>query len=105
MAGYQWTSNGERVYFDGIHDDERDAALRADEHARVFAELAREDDERFQAMVRAEDAEAQAVRQLRRMWPARRVSGESLQDVRELVGSLRDRRDELRDATRAYESR
>lgn len=42
LAGYRWTANDERVYFPGVFDDERDAALMADEHARVFAEHARD---------------------------------------------------------------
>jgi len=102
-AGYLWTGNGERVYFDRVHDDERDAARMADEHARVFAELAREDDERFQAMVRAEDAVGETLRQLRKFWPARHVSAEFRADVRELIERLRTRRLELHVATRDYE--
>jgi hypothetical protein len=102
-AGYRWTCNGERVYFDRVHADKREAARTADEHARVFAELACEDDERFQAMVRAEDAAADAQRQLLKMWPARHVSEALRGDVRELIGALRRCRDVLHEATQAYE--
>ena len=42
IAGYRWTSNSERVYFDGVFTDEAEAARMADEHARVFAEAVRE---------------------------------------------------------------
>lgn len=55
IAGYEWDSNGERVYFDAVHDNERDAALMADEHARVFAESAREHDEKYQAAKKIEE--------------------------------------------------
>jgi hypothetical protein len=71
----------------------------------VFAELAREDDERFQAMTLARDAQAQVVRQLRKMWPARHASVELRKDVCELIASVRTRRDELRNTTRACGSR
>lgn len=42
IAGYRWTSNGERVYFGDVFTDEEDAARMADEHARVFAENCRD---------------------------------------------------------------
>lgn len=38
IAGYEWSDNGERVYFDSVYTDESDAARMSDEHARVFAE-------------------------------------------------------------------
>lgn len=39
IAGYEISDSGERVYFDEIHTDEKDAAFMADEHARVIAEI------------------------------------------------------------------
>ena len=50
IAGYRWTSNDERVYFDGVFTDESEAARMADEHARVFADSAREDNARYETM-------------------------------------------------------
>ncbi len=38
LAGYAMEDSGQRVYFLDIHDSARDAALMADEHARVIAE-------------------------------------------------------------------
>lgn len=38
IAGYESDDNGERVYFSGVYDDEREAAHIADEHARIVAE-------------------------------------------------------------------
>lgn len=38
IAGYHWSCNDERVYFNEIFDNTRDAALMSDEHARVIAE-------------------------------------------------------------------
>lgn len=65
IAGYYWTGNGERVYFPGVHDDERDAALMADEHARVFAELEREYQERCDALRETEGELEEKTRRLR----------------------------------------
>ena len=45
IAGYRWTSNDERVYFDEVFTNEDDAARMADEHARVFAENCRDSEE------------------------------------------------------------
>lgn len=49
IAGYHESVNGERVYYHEVFDDERDAALMADEHAQVVAEVMREDSERYEA--------------------------------------------------------
>jgi hypothetical protein len=103
VAGYEWSCNGERIYFDKIHDDECDAARMADEHARVFAERAVADDARFNAMIAAENAVEDAKHQLRKLWPARHVSEPLRQDVRELIAALRDRCTESDEAARAYE--
>jgi len=45
IAGYRWTDNDERVYFDDVFTNEDDAAHMADEHARVFAEHCRDSEE------------------------------------------------------------
>lgn len=45
IAGYRWTSNDERVYFDEVFTNEDDAARMADEHARAFAENCRDSEE------------------------------------------------------------
>ena len=55
IAGHRWTSNGERVYFDGVFTDESEAAQMPNEHERVFADSAREDSARYEAMRDAED--------------------------------------------------
>lgn len=43
IAGYTWTANGERVYFDRVFSDESDAARFADSEAESIAEDARAD--------------------------------------------------------------
>ena len=45
IAGYRWTSNDERVYFGEVFANEDDAARMADEHARVFAENCRDNED------------------------------------------------------------
>ena len=50
IAGYRWTLNDERVYFDGVFTAESEAARMADEHARVFADSVREDNARYETM-------------------------------------------------------
>lgn len=45
IAGYRWTANDERVYFEEVFTNEDDAARMADEHARVFAENCRDSEE------------------------------------------------------------
>jgi hypothetical protein len=49
IAGYQWGDNDERVYFPEVYTEEREAARAADGHAESFAEVCREDSERFNA--------------------------------------------------------
>lgn len=55
LAGYRLTMNDERAYFGHVHDNERDAALLADEHARVIAEREREHAEHYTAARRLAD--------------------------------------------------
>lgn len=49
IAGYHWSSNGERVYFPEVFSDEGEAANMADEHARTYAETCMEDSEKQDA--------------------------------------------------------
>lgn len=102
IAGYRWTSNDERVYFPDVHDDENDAARMADEHARVFAESAREDSERFDAMQNAEEVTYVCAR-LRKYLPARNVTVTLREEVRSIIEELRDARNTLVAATASYE--
>lgn len=104
IAGYRWTSNDERVYFPGVFDDETDTARMADEYARVFAESAREDNERWQAMCLAELAEETAREELEKSIALRhRAKFGGFERVREHIEKLRDARETLAEATRRYE--
>jgi hypothetical protein len=117
IAGYRWTSNDERVYFPEVFTDEREAAQMADEHARVFAESAREHSERFNAMQDAETAEETAREEVCKAWgvyraawaaalktPAHTMAAVHMREwVRQSIEALREARDALADATKAYE--
>lgn len=65
IAGYRWTSNDERVYFSEVFTDEKDAARMADEHARVFAESAMSDSERYDEAQRLESNNEDNLTRLR----------------------------------------
>lgn len=103
IAGYWWGDNGERVYFADVYDDEREAARMADEHARVFAEDAREDNERFEAMREAEESEESARVAARLAVMARNVSLDHRNIACQLLTELREARETLREAREAYE--
>jgi hypothetical protein len=98
IAGYRWTSNDERVYFPDIFDDETDAAHMSDEHARVFAEMTREDSEKANHAARIGDDIEDALIRLRECMALRHKA--CMQYVRDeistLCDSIRQKREELR---------
>lgn len=104
IAGYWWGDSDERVYYLEVFDDETDAARMADEHARVFAEHAYQDNARFEAMQDAESdceeklLEVQKAFALRHDW---RFGG--TERVTHAIEELRTAREELRVATADYE--
>ena len=104
IAGYWCGDNDERVYYNEVFDDETEAAQRADEHARVFAEAGQEDNARFEAMRDAEFEceekllEVQKAFALRHDW---RFGG--FERVAHALEELRTAREELRVATADYE--
>ena len=104
IAGYRWTSNDERVYFDGVFTDESEAARMADEHARVFAEVAREHSEKYEAMRDAEDTAEEKRESARLAIMARNVSAEHREMAREAIEELRTALEVLSEATEAYEN-
>ena len=103
IAGYYWTSNGERVYFPEVYDGETEAARAADSHAEAFAESAREDSERFNAMQGAENETEEKERGFKLAFMARHVSAAHKELAREALEELRSARDVLASATADYE--
>lgn len=104
IAGYQWSSNGERVYYSEVFTDESDAAQAAGEHARVFAESAFEDNARFEAMTLAESYCEEKLLEVKKAFALRndRRFGGS-ERVMYAIEELRKAREELRVATTEYE--
>ena len=99
IAGYEWSANGERVYFPEVFVDESDAARRADSHAESFADDCREHDAKYREaqnlQTEAEDmaqqlAEKLALRNNPRFPDAREEALELLTELRELRQRLRD---------------
>ena len=103
IVGYHWSSNGERVYFPEVYDDETEAARAADSHAESFAESAREDSERFDAMQDAENETEEKERGFKLAFMARHVSPDHTELAREALEELRSARDALASATADYE--
>lgn len=103
IAGCRWTANDERVYYPEVYSKETEAARMADEHARVFAESAREDSERYARVLNAEIDCDDARRSAAGLWPARNASKYCRDKLREAIEALREARDELQTATAEYE--
>ena len=103
LAGYRWTSNGERVWFDTVHDDAKDAALTANEHARVFAEHAREDDERSRAANDLQYEIEEGARRVAELFALRHRNGRCFEHVRdELARALESLRAKRHTLTTEY---
>jgi hypothetical protein len=104
VAGYRWTSNDERVYFDEVFSDEVDAAKYADQCAESFAEKERDYSEQWQAARALEDATEDALTRLRECIALRHV--QCMQYVRDeargLVETIRANREKLRTDYKDY---
>lgn len=102
LAGYRWTSNDERVYFPEVFTDGEEAARMADEHARVFAENAQEDNVRFEAMCDAENEVEHVRALLAKRLPGRNATGALREEVCDLIEELRAARETFKEAEDAY---
>lgn len=103
LAGYWWGDNGEYVFWPELYKDETEAARAADSHAEAFAESAREDSERFDAMQDAENETEEKEREFKLAFMARHVSPEHAELAREALEELRSAREVLASATADYE--
>lgn len=102
IAGYRYTMNGERFWFSDTYTDDEAAAHMADEHARIFAENCRDDDERFQAMTQAEGHEESVRYDVDMAFQARNVSTRHREHARERIQELRAARADVKRTTDAY---
>lgn len=104
IAGYWFGDNGERVWFDEVFTDEDDAAQRADSHAERFAEMCREDSERFANMQLAEfdvEEKTNALQESIALRHHTKFGG--FARVRRDIERLRKAWESLTEATRVYE--
>ena len=104
LAGYWWGDTGEFVIWPELFTDVVEAARMADEHARVFADSAREDSARYEAMRDAEDTAEEKRKVARLAIMARNVSKEHREMAREAIEDLRTALEFLSEATAAYEN-
>ena len=102
MAGFYWSSNGERVYLPGAYDCERTAAYAADSAAERFAEAQSADSERFDAMTKAESHAESVTDDVRHAWEVRHASDYWREHCRNCIAELRAARANLQRATDAY---
>ena len=102
ISGYRWTANNERVYFPAVFDNADDAARMGDEHARVFAENAREDSERFDAMTQAECHAEFVADDVNMAFQARNVSARHREYCKERIEELRAARNDVAEKTAEY---
>ena len=103
LAGYWCGDNDESVIWPELYKDETEAARAADSHAEAFAESAREDSERFDAMQDAERETEEKEQEFNLAFMARRVSAEHTELAREALEELRSARAVLASATADYE--
>lgn len=104
IAGYWWGDNDERVWFDEVYSDEVDAANAADSHAENWADVCREDSERFAEMQLAEFDVEEKTRQVQEAIALRhRAKFGGFARVRDSIVLLREAREELSRKTAAYE--
>lgn len=95
IAGYHCSSNGERVYFGGVYDDEADAVRAADEHARVYAEACKEDSEKGAAAQKLQEELEDLGDKLSRSYALRnhpRHKASARDEVPEYIERIRDKR-------------
>ena len=98
IAGYWMSMNDERVYFGTVYDNGRDAALAADEHARVIAEQETEYSARYNAASKLADDIESGKERLRECVALRnhpRFEGRMREEARELIDTIRDKQQKL----------
>lgn len=101
IAGYQWTDNGERVYFDRIFDGRgaaKEACLFAYQRAEAFADIAREDSYQYDQARKLEEKIEESLQRLRECLVMRhRTCMEYVRDeARELLETIRQSRATLK---------
>ncbi len=98
IAGYYWSSNGERVYFQTVYESESEACMAADSAAEHYADICREDDAQFQAARKLETEIEDGLQRLRECLALRhRACMEYVRDeARDLIEKIRTARESLK---------
>lgn len=98
LAGYEWSDNGERVYFLTIESDLRDAIRAADYYAEQFAEAEREYQQRYDEARELVDAIEYKIDRLRECLALRNnpCFAKLRDEARGIIGRIRDMRETLR---------
>jgi hypothetical protein len=98
IAGYYWSNNDERVYFQTVYDNECDAAIAANAHAEKYAEICREDNEQYEAAQKLErDIESHFARLRECLALRHRACMEYVRDeARDLIEKIREARETLK---------
>lgn len=98
IAGYEWSSNGERVYFAEVFDDEREAARSADRQAEIFADQSREDSAKYYAARDLETSIEDALHRLRECMALRHKKCMTYvrDEITEICATIRECRETLR---------
>ena len=104
IAGYYWSSNGERVYYPEVFDSVRDAAHAADEHARRYAEDCREDDEGSKEYARVETGIEDKLQRLRECMALRHKACMHYvrDEIKTLIEAVRKNRERLSTELKEY---
>jgi hypothetical protein len=97
IAGYWSGDNGERVYLPEVFTEEREAARAADGHAESFADMAREDNEKWEAARELESETEDAEKRLRECLALRHRACTAYvrEEARELIETIRGNRARL----------
>lgn len=96
IAGYRLTMNDERVYFPEVHDTERDAALMADEHARIIGEQESEYSNRWREAYDLQESINELTQELGKSLALRHHPRFSSPDeIRHIIQQIRDARETL----------
>jgi hypothetical protein len=98
IAGYYWSNNGERVYFQDVYFSEREAAIAANHCAETYAEICRNDDADFQEARKLENKIEESFTRLRECLALRhRACMAYVRDeARELIETIREARNTLK---------
>lgn len=98
LAGYVWGDNGERVLWPECFNDSDECASMADEHARVFADVQREHDIKWNAARELEDKNEELSTRLRECLALRNnpCFTHLRHEALELIEAIRKARETLR---------